>query len=610
MTSILELDLSRTLDVWIDRLVSTVTASSTKATTTAEGWLFEGLPARRAAEQRLAAAGIQARFRSAYKPLVHHFLEEVNVNGLKRVTVRCPVHPNASPRRFALEAYPLVEMVGDAEFHLVLQAVEDTMPRYEVELEWRDGTRQYDLVFAPNRVHVDSLGETLLSPTAWLRTVCGSVTTEGRHESDYEAVFRHAIDTLQHHAWPATEPYFERLDIRVDLPGIVHAPPEETGWINSHEALHEDLYFSLLEIFQQRSGRSIGDRRLRPGQIVPDVRPGDGTVRLRITVGDCPKIESDSEAEAAVNSATIAKPALATITVAATDDTSLARSIAPLAPSRIALELELASLGGRRFHATSRQGRAVNGIYRAGPGPAVLISGGQHANETSGIVGALRAAQVLARRSDAHFALMPLENPDGYALHQELCVHAPRHMHHAARYTAMGDDLEYRDAPPYYESDARVQALRLSGANLHVNLHGYPAHEWTRPLSGYIPRGFDSWTVPKGFFLIVRHHTGWAGRARQLAEHVCRRLAALPVLMAFNKKQLASYNAHAGDFPFDVIHGTVCTINEANGPGAALTLITEFPDETIYGDPFILAHDTQTATVLAAVEAMGSISSI
>ena len=608
MTSILELDLSRTLDVWIDRLVSTVTASSTKATTTAEGWLFEGLPARRAAEQRLAAAGIQARFRSAYKPLVHHFLEEVNVNGLKRVTVRCPVHPNASPRRFALEAYPLVEMVGDAEFHLVLQAVEDTMPRYEVELEWRDGTRQYDLVFAPNRVHVDSLGETLLSPTAWLRTVCGSVTTEGRHESDYEAVFRHAIDTLQHHAWPATEPYFERLDIRVDLPGIVHAPPEETGWINSHEALHEDLYFSLLEIFQQRSGRSIGDRRLRPGQIVPDVRPGDGTVRLRITVGDCPKIESDSEAEAAVNSATIAKPAFATMTVAATDDTSLARSIAPLAPSRIALEL--ASLGGRRFHATSRQGRAVNGIYRAGPGPAVLISGGQHANETSGIVGALRAAQVLARRSDAHFALMPLENPDGYALHQELCVHAPRHMHHAARYTAMGDDLEYRDAPPYYESDARVQALRLSGANLHVNLHGYPAHEWTRPLSGYIPRGFDSWTVPKGFFLIVRHHTGWAGRARQLAEHVCRRLAALPVLMAFNKKQLASYNAHAGDLPFDVIHGTVCTINEANGPGAALTLITEFPDETIYGDPFILAHDTQTATVLAAVEAMGSISSI
>ena len=609
MTPILELDLPRTLDAWIDRLVSTVAASSTETILTAEGWLFEGLPARRAAEQRLATVGIKAHFRSAYKPLVHHFLEEVNVDGLKRVRVRCPVHPKASPQRFALEAYPLVEMVGGAEFRLVLQAVEDTMPRYEVELEWHDGTQRHDHVFAPNRVHVDSLGETLLSPTAWLRTVCGGVTTEGRHESDYEAVFRQAIHALQHHAWPDTEPYFERLDIRVDLPGIVHAPPEETGWINSHEALHEDLYFSLLEIFQKRSGRSMGDRRMRPGQIVPDVRPGEGAVRLRITVRDWPKIERDAaaKAEAAANSATT-EPALATMTVAAIDDTTLARSIAPLAPSRIALEL--ASLDGQRFHAISRQGRAVNGIYRAGAGPAVLISGGQHANETSGIVGALRAAQVLARRPDAHFALMPLENPDGYALHRELCVHAPRHMHHAARYTAMGDDLEYRDAPPYYESDARVQALRLSGANLHVNLHGYPAHEWTRPLSGYIPRGFNSWTVPKGFFLIVRHHTGWAGPARQLAEYVCRRLAALPVLMAFNKKQLASYNVHAGDLPFNVIHGTVCTINEANGPGAALTLITEFPDETIYGDPFILAHDTQTATVLAAVEAMGSISSI
>ncbi|MDB5825930.1 MAG: peptidase, partial [Variovorax sp.] len=222
--------------------------------------------------------------------------------------------------------------------------------------------------------------------------------------------------------------------------------------------------------------------------------------------------------------------------------------------------------------------------------------------------GALRAAEVLAQQPGAHFALIPLENPDGYALHRELCAHAPRHMHHAARYTALGDDLEYRDAPPWYEREARQQALALSGADLHINLHGYPAHEWTRPLSGYIPRGFGAWTIPKGFFLIVRHHAGWADRARQLAEHVCKQLATRPALVAFNKKQRASYNAHAGDLPFEVIHGTACTISEVNRPGPALTLITEFPDETIYGDPFILAHDTQTATVLAAVEALGLIS--
>jgi hypothetical protein len=182
-------------------------------------------------------------------------------------------------------------------------------------------------------------------------------------------------------------------------------------------------------------------------------------------------------------------------------------------------------------------------------------------------------------------------------------------MHHAARYTAMGDDLEYRDAPPLYEREAREQGLVLTGAQLHLNLHGYPAHEWTRPFSGYIPRGFEAWMLPKGFFLIVRYHAGWGDRARRLADHVCRRLAERADLMAFNARQLASYNAHAGDLPFELLHGTACMISEVNRPGPPLTLISEFPDETIHGDPFILAHDTQTATVLAAVEALGLISS-
>ena len=85
-------------------------------------------------------------------------------------------------------------------------------------------------------------------------------------------------------------------------------------------------------------------------------------------------------------------------------------------------------------------------------------------------------------------------------------------------------------------------------------------------------------------------------------------LAERPDLMAFNARQLASYNAHASDLPFELLHGTACVISEVNRPGPPLTLISEFPDETIHGDPFILAHDTQTATVLAAVEALGLIS--
>jgi hypothetical protein len=241
-------------------------------------------------------------------------------------------------------------------------------------------------------------------------------------------------------------------------------------------------------------------------------------------------------------------------------------------------------------------------VYRAGPGPAVLISGGQHANEASGVVGALRAAEVLAARADSHFALIPLENPDGYALHRELCEVSPRHMAHAARYTALGDDLEFRETAPFYEREARHKALSLSGAVLHVNLHGYPAHEWTRPLSGYIPRGFDLWTVPKGFFLIVRFHSGYEAVARLLVERVCWALVDVPGLAEFNARQRAAYLVHAGAFGFEIIHGTACSISEVNRPGAAVTLITEYPDETVYGGDFQLAHDVQMAAVLAAVD--------
>ena len=592
MTVLLDIRLPRTLDAWVDELIARPPTGAM-----VEAWLFEDRAAREAAEARLATAGVQARLFSAYKPLVHHFLEAVDCEGLAHVAVRYPLHAHATPRRFALEAYPLAGMLAGVDFELLPQAAPTARPVYEVELAWRDGRRRSDAVFAPNHVHTDALGDTLLSPTAWRRVRRGGLVLEdAAHESDYQQLFRRAIDCVTRHPWPTTEPYFERLDLRVNLPGIAYAPPEETGWIDTGEALHEDLYFALLEIFQRRSGRPAGDRRLQPGQIVPDVRHSTGDVRLRVSTAPYPELTAPwmpprAEAMACDVEAT---------------GTELARATAPLTFAQI--DQAFARIAGTTFEATSRQGRPVRGIYRAGAGAAVLISGGQHANETSGIVGALRAAQVLADRADAHFALIPLENPDGYALHRALCAQAPRHMHHAARYTALGDDLEYRETAPFYEREARQQALAISGADLHINLHGYPAHEWTRPLSGYIPRGFDMWTMPKGFFLIVRYHAGWGDRARLLATQVCRHLATLPALMAFNEKQRASYNAHAGELPFEVIHGTACMISEVNRPGAALTLITEFPDETIYGDPFILAHDTQTATVLAAVDAMGLIS--
>ena len=232
------------------------------------------------------------------------------------------------------------------------------------------------------------------------------------------------------------------------------------------------------------------------------MRRHDGAARVRISV----------EAFTPISAVTPALPGF-----------PLAQAREPLSAAQIAGCM--AALGGDTFQATSRQGRPVLGTYLRGPGPAVFISGAQHANETSGVVGALRAAQALAASGKGHFALIAAENPDGYALFARLREQHPRHMLHASRYSALGDDIAYRERAPFFERDGRHQAHAISGAQLHINLHGYPAHEWTRPLSGYLPRHFELWTIPKGFFLVLRHHPGWGERARRLIEGVTARLA-------------------------------------------------------------------------------------
>ena len=571
--TLLETSVQRTLLAWTDRFGRPQWRGAT-----VEGWLFEGAAVRRGAEQRLRAAGVQARFRSAYKPLLHFFLEEVDRSALAAVSVRHPVHPLALPGRFVMEAYPLAALLEGCA--LTFEPGGEGLD-YEVVLTFKDGTTRRVTVFAPNREHVGCSGAKLLSPTGWLRVQrpgAAAPELDARQETAYEVLFERMLAAVRGHEWPPQPPFFERLEVHLDLHGMDERLPVGHECVSTHETLHEDIYFSLLELFQERARCAPGDRTLQPGQIVPDVRASGAAPRLRVTLGEFPPLQDEP------------LPAAAQVTLEALQ--------AP--PSHARVSAELARLGGQRFSARSRQGRAVEGVYQRGRGAPVFVSGGQHGNETTGIVGALRAAAALQQQGAA-FAVLPLENPDGYALQRELAAVHPHHLLHAARYSALGDDVEYRERPPLYEREARDQALALSGAQLHVNLHGYPAHEWTRPLSGYLPQGYESWTIPKGFFLILRHHAGWEGPARQLLEQVSAAMAQVPGLVELNAGQLALYGRHAGTMPFPVLHGIAHVVAQVDRPGSApVTLIAEYPDETITGDDFRCAHTVQMELALAA----------
>lgn len=574
MTVLLDKRFDRTLDAWVREFEQDDYRGAH-----VQAWLFEDEAARRAAERHLADAGVTAVFRSAYKPLVHFFLEEVDADGLASVSVRYPVREEAVQRRFTLEAYPLAGLLdgvaleflaGDADLH------------YEVVLRYADGRTETARVFAPNRVATDHAGVAALSPTGWVRVEGrpDGVEIDEARPTEYSQVFAEVMDAVRAHEWGDKEPYFQRLDIRVDIPGIERDLRYHDEVASTVEALHEELYFGLLEVFQMHSGRPLGNRGLQPGQIVPDVRRLDGPAWARVETRDFPAV--------AVTTPDGAGPPL--------EEVDGALSLARIA-------YEMARIGGEPYSVPTRQGRPVLCTYVKGANKPVVISGGQHANETSGVVGALRAAQVLRQQPDAHFVLFASENPDGYALHRELCEHNPRHMSHAARYSALGDDLAYRERAPWYERDARRKAYETTGAQLHVNLHGYPAHEWTRPLSGYLPRGFELWTVPKGYFLVLRHHPGWEDQANALLRHVSARVAArVPGLVEYNARQMRMFETHALQRGFEVMNGIPVLRTEGVGEDVPLALITEFPDETIYGDPFRFAHTVQMETVLAAVE--------
>jgi hypothetical protein len=573
MTVLLDREAPRTLDALLRDL------SGGHQGAAVEAWLFEDEAARREAETALASAGVSARLRSAYKPLLHAFLEEIETEGLASAVIRYPVHPAAVPDRFLLEAYPLAALLDGVE--LRFEPGDETL-RYRVALTWRDGRTTTTEVFVPNHLGLDHLGTACLSPTGWRRVTGrpeGHPDLDERLETEVEALFRAAVDTVQAHPWGSDEPYFERLSITLEAPVIERVLPFHEEVVSVHEALHEDLYFTLLELFQRHSGRPLGDRGLQPGQIVPEIRSPSGAPRVRVETvpfGDLSGEAGDWPEQ------------------------PLESAEAPLSIGQV--HRALAALGGQPIMARSRQGRVVPGLIRPGSRPAVVVTGGQHANETTGPVGALRAAQRLLQDPETHLALIPLENPDGYALHQRLCRDNPRHMHHAARYTALGDDLEYRTGAEPYERAARNEAIARTGAQLHVNLHGYPAHEWTRPFTGYLPRGFEMWTIPKGFFLILRHHPDWAEPGMALIEAITRRLARIEPLLELNRMQLAAYGAHAGAGPFTVVNGIPCLIGPDERHVPPLTLITEYPDETIYGDRFALGHQVQMETVLAAVE--------
>ncbi len=248
-------------------------------------------------------------------------------------------------------------------------------------------------------------------------------------------------------------------------------------------------------------------------------------------------------------------------------------------------------------------GPDVSRARRARWKPSVLISARQHANEPTSTQAVLALLTAELERPDLmrafNLVVHPLENPDGARLHAALCSLAPNHMHHAARYTAYGADLQTDpelDGRLIGESAQRRDAWRRWRPVVHLNNHGYPAHEWVRPQTGYVPAGFANWSLPVGHLTIltVRHAPTAPAQAliAALRERVAKALAAERDVSELTRSQVARSSRYRplASTPFRFARGlpfweTVAAPDDADDDAFAplLTVITEVPDETVAG---------------------------
>lgn len=530
----------------------------------ADIWTFDSPEIRTEAATLLRQDGIEARIRSAYKPLVFAFIEEVIVEEIVAISVHYPTVIDVPPTRFHLECYPVTDLVAPRPVSFIAKPPVSTagLLTYDVILRSDSGEERIT-VAAPNKFVVGPAGERVLANIGWLRATTddGSVS-DGPIETDFQQAYDQALALVRNLQTDGVG-QGRRIDLRIATPVYDHPLPVEHEHISTAEALHEDVYFSGVE--------ALGVDR--PGQIAPDIIPATTTdVSLTSTPVAVERSRGGQQLAAAPHC---------------------------LTPSSIKFHLD--QFNGEPYQARSQQGRPVWGSHIAGPGLGVVISAAQHGNETAGVIGGLRAAEQ-CRRMGTNVAISPLENPDGYALYEAYRCRHPTHMHHAARFTAAGCDLEDLDGAN--EAEIRVLGRAKTNAALHLNLHGYPAHEWTRPLSGYIPRGYEDWTIPKGFFLILRSDPDWAATANRILDAVVTELAADDQLVAFNRQQIDRYRRYLPDAPLEVRdHIPVFLAEQKPGALFPITLITESPDEGLEGDPYVLMHTAHMKAVVAAVAA-------
>lgn len=159
--------------------------------------------------------------------------------------------------------------------------------------------------------------------------------------------------------------------------------------------------------------------------------------------------------------------------------------------------------------------------------PSVILNCRHHANEVSSTTSSLLLLRTLL--TDAEFSdlgqklrliIIPMENPDGAAIHALLSRKHPRHKLHVARFNALGYEFAYDNFKAdtiHREAHATLRLFKEYLPDVIIDDHGVPTHEWEQPYSGYTSPAFKGFWLPRSILYGYFWYPEGVGYEAQLA---------------------------------------------------------------------------------------------
>lgn len=444
-----------------------------------------------------------------------------------------------------------------------------------------------------------------------------------------------------------TRPFFDRIEVNVWMNEDERKLELDEERISSLEALHEDLYFNTLDYFAYWGEEVEGKPFHAPGGIYPFMhiceteQPKAEIKVYRWQDDELPKVQTR---ELLVN-----EQGEITTAVVYQDEKRLVKSVndhtlnkshihsdveSYLKDNAYSLIVSDYSYRGLQipsiecFLSTNEQFDAP--IKMTMQKKTIIIEAGHHANEVSSTPAVMKLIQDITEDmlKKVNIVVIPLANMDGYQLLLDLIKEHPEWKHHAARYNAVGLEYSYVRFKKSIFGEANVlpNLLKRWAADVIVDDHGIPSHEWVQPFAGYNspPRFPVSYFLPSakmygiGKLPIMKNRLPQEENFKAVKQVVCDEIGKTDIAQ-MNEYWRSRYQKYGHDWLPEVFlieraeHLNFYEMEVEQSEKAyqligrypewiAADIITEAADEIVYGDVLESCIDAQYVFNLALIK--------